>query len=163
MRGPVESARTSVNPCCGRSPPQDKLVPEVLDLRRVDVLAAPDQHVLDAADDAAVALRVDGREVAGVHPAVDDRLARRPGVAPVALHHRVPVGQQLALNTHRGGASGGVDDLHLDMRQDASDGGDPALDAVVHVRLERDRARLGHAVGDGDLAAMHVPHHAAHQ
>ena len=49
----------------------------LLDLARIDVLAAADQHVLDAADDVAVALGVDRREVAGVHPAGGvDRLAR---------------------------------------------------------------------------------------
>jgi hypothetical protein len=45
-------------------------VQEFLDLARVDVLAAADQHVLDAADDVAIALGVDGGQVAGVHPAV---------------------------------------------------------------------------------------------
>ena len=44
-------------------------VEELLDLARIDVLAAADHHVLDAADDVAVALVVHGREVAGVHPA----------------------------------------------------------------------------------------------
>src|SRR5205085_3053985 len=41
----------------------------LLDLARIDVLAAADDHVLDTADDVDVALGVHGREVAGVHPA----------------------------------------------------------------------------------------------
>jgi hypothetical protein len=44
-------------------------VEEFLDLARIDVLAAADHHVLDAADDVAIALGVDGGEIAGVHPA----------------------------------------------------------------------------------------------
>jgi hypothetical protein len=44
-------------------------VQELLDLARVDVLAAADDHVLDAPDDVDVALVVHRREVAGVHPA----------------------------------------------------------------------------------------------
>src|SRR6202795_4447777 len=45
------------------------LVEIVLDLAGIEVLAAADHHVLDAPDDVAVALGVDGGEVAGVHPA----------------------------------------------------------------------------------------------
>jgi hypothetical protein len=60
---------------------------ELLDLARVDVLAAADHHVLHAADDVAVALGVQRGQVAGVHPAVAHRLGGALGVAPVALHH----------------------------------------------------------------------------
>ena len=38
--------------------------------RGIDVLAAADQHVLAAPDDAAIALGVDGGQVAGMHPAL---------------------------------------------------------------------------------------------
>src|SRR5690242_20379546 len=52
-------------------------VEELLDLARIDVLAAPDHHVLQAADDVDVALLIHGGEVSGVHPAaVVDRLGR---------------------------------------------------------------------------------------
>ena len=44
-------------------------VEELLDLPRVDVLAAADDHVLDAADDLDVAVLAHHREVTGVHPA----------------------------------------------------------------------------------------------
>src|SRR6185437_4957639 len=43
-------------------------VEELLDLARVDVLAAPDHHVLDPADDVQVPGLVHDRQVAGVHP-----------------------------------------------------------------------------------------------
>ena len=42
----------------------------VLDLRGRDVLAAPDDHVLEAADDREPAVAVERREVAGAEPAV---------------------------------------------------------------------------------------------
>ncbi|MNT30083.1 hypothetical protein D3C72_1658600 [compost metagenome] len=62
---------------------------ELLDLARVDVLAAADQHVLHAADDIAVAFFVDGGEVAGMHPAVADGFGGARLVVPVAQHDRV--------------------------------------------------------------------------
>src|SRR5205807_7869159 len=72
-------------------------VEELLDLARIDVLAAADHHVLDPADDVAIALRVDRREVAGVHPARRvDRLARLLRVVPIAEHDRVAAGQEFA-------------------------------------------------------------------
>ena len=49
-----------------------------LDLLGVDVLAAADDHVLDAVDDPQVAVRVEDADVAGVQPPVDDRLRRSP-------------------------------------------------------------------------------------
>jgi hypothetical protein len=55
-------------------------VEELLDLARVDVLAAADHHVLDPPDDVDVAVVVHHREVAGVHPPVGvDRLGGRSG------------------------------------------------------------------------------------
>ena len=44
-------------------------VEEFLDLPRVHVLAAADDHVLDPADDIQVAVGVHDGEIAGVHPA----------------------------------------------------------------------------------------------
>src|SRR5262249_48103552 len=72
------------------------LVEDVLDLDAVDVLAAADEHVLGAVDDVAEALVVDAGEVAGLHPAVDERLARGLGLVPVALDHLRPLGPERA-------------------------------------------------------------------
>ena len=60
----------------------------VLDLDAVDVLAAADDHVLLAVGDEEVAVGVDLADVAGVEPAVADRLGGRLGLAPVAGHER---------------------------------------------------------------------------
>ena len=71
-------------------------VEELLDLARVDVLAAADHHVLDPADDVAVAVLAHLGEVAGVHPAVGvDRLGGLLRLVPVAEHHRVAAGAEL--------------------------------------------------------------------
>ena len=49
------------------------------------------------------------------------------------------------------------------MGMNASDGGDPALQRIVRRALKADRAGFGHAVGDGDVAHVHLlvdaPHH----
>ena len=62
----------------------------------VDVLAAAVDHVLRAVDDVEEAVVVDPREVAGVQPAVDERLGGRLGLVPVAADDVRPAHQQLA-------------------------------------------------------------------
>ena len=61
----------------------------VLDLERVDVLAAGDDHVVDAAVDPEVAVLVDPADVAGAVPAVANRLRVRVGPVPVAAESLV--------------------------------------------------------------------------
>ena len=75
-----------------------------LDVRRGDVLAAGgDDDVLLAAGDLEEAVGVDLADVAGVEPAVDERLAGRLVVLVVALEDVRPAHQDLAV----------VGDLHL--------------------------------------------------
>ena len=57
---------------------------DVLDLERVDVLAARDDHVVEPAVDPEVAVVVEVAGVAGVVPAVADRLRVGVGAVPVA-------------------------------------------------------------------------------
>ena len=57
---------------------------DVLDLERVDVLAARDDHVVDAAVEPEVAVLVEPPDVAGAVPAVADRLRVGVGAVPVA-------------------------------------------------------------------------------
>jgi hypothetical protein len=56
----------------------------VLDLERMDVLAAGDDHVVDATLDPEVAVLVDPAGVAGVVPAVPNRLLVGVRTVPVA-------------------------------------------------------------------------------
>ena len=69
----------------------------VLHLDRRDVLAPADDHVLLAVGDGEVALVVEAAAVAGVEPAVDDRVGGRLGLLPVALEHHVRPREHLAL------------------------------------------------------------------
>src|SRR5690242_15386384 len=97
-------------------------VQELLDLARIEVLPAADHHVLDTADDVAVAVRIDRGEVAGVHPAglVDD-LGRPLLVAPVPEHHRIAAGAEFTRGPARHDMTLGIDDLHFEMRMSAPD------------------------------------------
>jgi hypothetical protein len=63
------------------------LVEHLLDLPRVDVVAAADDQVLLPVHDVEVAAGVDPGQVTGVEPAVADRLGGGLGALPVALHH----------------------------------------------------------------------------
>src|SRR5581483_9656418 len=138
-------------------------VEEFLDLSRIDVLAAPDDHVLQAADDVDVALVIHGGEVAGMHPAaVVDCLLGLLLIVPVALHHRVAARAELAGRPARHRLALAVDDLDLDVRQHLAHGRDAALDRIVGGALRGDRRGLGHAVGDGDLAHVHLALHPLH-
>src|SRR5690606_31752361 len=85
----------------------------VLHLARVDVLAAADDHVLDAVDDVDEAVLVHPGAVAGVHPAVADHGGRGLGIAPVAQHHLRTAHRDLARHAARQLVPVGVDDLHI--------------------------------------------------
>ena len=65
------------------------VVKDVLHLDAVDVLAAADQHVLGPVDDEAEAFLVQPRQVAGLHPAVDEGLGRGFRLVPILPHHLV--------------------------------------------------------------------------
>lgn len=137
---------------------------ELLQFARIDVLAAADDHVLAAPDDPHVAVVVHHRQVAGVHPARRvDGLGGGLGVVPVAEHHAVAAGAQLADLAARHHPARLVDDLALQPRLGASDSGHAQLQAIVRTGLQRHRTGLGHAVGDLHLGHVHVandpPHH----
>src|ERR1700754_257020 len=63
---------------------------QFLDLARINILAAADNHVLEPAEDAAIARLVHRAEVTGVQPAVAiDRAGGRLRVVEIALHHGI--------------------------------------------------------------------------
>ena len=99
-------------------------VEELLDLSGINVFAAPDDHVLDPADDVDVAVVAHDGEVTGVHPpSIVDRLAGRLFVVPVPAHDKVAAAAELATSSPRYDSSRGrVDDLDLDVGVDATDG-----------------------------------------
>src|SRR4029453_2225529 len=138
-------------------------VEKLLDPGRIDVLPAPNHHVFDAPDDVAVALGIERREVAGVHPArLVYGLGRTRWIVPVSEHHRVPARAELAWAARRHDLSLLVDDLHLDVRVNASDRGDAPLEGILRRRLEAHRARFGHAVADRHLLHVHLGNDALH-
>ena len=77
------------------------------------------------------------------------------GIVPIAEHHRIAARAEFARRAARHDAAFGIDDLDLDMRLNAADGGDAALQRIVARGLGADRAGLGHAIGDGDFAHVH--------
>src|SRR5919112_3412559 len=130
---------------------------KLLDLTRVKVLTSTDHHVLDAANDVAVALVIQGGQVTGVHPACGiDHLCRFLNLAPVTEHDGVAARAQLARLAARDYASLGVHNLHLKVRVNAAYCGDAPLRRVVDGALKADRAGFRHAVGDGDLTHVHL-------
>src|SRR5262249_36940752 len=77
-------------------------IKKLLDLARIHVLAAADDHVLDAPGDVHVALIVHHGEIARVHPAGRvDRFRGRLFVVPIAEHHAVTARAELAKRTAR--------------------------------------------------------------
>src|SRR5689334_9951945 len=138
-------------------------IQELLDLARIEVLAATDHHVLDAADDVAIALLVDHGEVAGVHPAgLVEHLGGLFALIPIAEHDAVATGAELATFAARHDLAVEVDDLDLDMRMNPSDRRHAPLQGIVCRALETDRTGFGHAVGDRHLAHVHLVVDALH-
>src|SRR5690242_5385969 len=104
-----------------------------LDLARVDVLAAPDDHFLDPARDPAVAAFVHRAQVAGMQPAVPvDGRGGRLRVAQVAVHDQVATGADLPYGTVRYRlACQHVGDLDLGLRQRPAERLGPVCGRVV--------------------------------
>src|SRR4029453_7578060 len=75
-------------------------IQEFLDLARIEIFAAADHHVLDAADDVAIALGIDDGEVAGVHPAIGvEHVGGLFALVPIAQHDAVAAGAEFAALT----------------------------------------------------------------
>src|SRR5215212_1052573 len=132
-------------------------VEELLDLARVDVLAAPDDHVLRPARDPNVPVLVHDRQVACVQPAVVVYdLGRLVLHLVVPLHDEVPPGPQLALLARLAvSARLDADYTHLGLGQRTAHGRDPQLERVVGACLGDNGAGLGLAVSYGDLRRPH--------
>ena len=117
---------------------------DLLDLDRVDVLAAGDDHVLLAVDERDVAVVVDLAEVAGVEPAAAERVGRRRRQHPVAGEDVLAAHEQLADLADGDVAVVVVDEAGLDVQQRAADRAELLLD-VVGVEHGHRRRRLGQA------------------
>ena len=142
-------------------------VQEFLDLARIDVFAATDDHVFRAADDAAKAVLVDDGQVARVHPARRiDGFVCFFRVAPVALHHGITARKQFALLAARHDAPFRIDDFHFQVRVDAANRGHAHFARVFDRCLEADGRRFRHAIRDGNFRHVHQfddPRHDFHR
>ncbi|OPY93201.1 MAG: hypothetical protein A4E73_00360 [Syntrophaceae bacterium PtaU1.Bin231] len=72
------------------------LVERLVDVARIDVEAAGDDHVLLAVHDVEIAVRVHRGDVAGVAPAVAERVGRLLGPVLVPFHHLGPLDDEFA-------------------------------------------------------------------
>ena len=110
-------------------------VDEVLNLLGVDVLAAADNHILDAAGDFEVALGRAAGQIAGVEPAVlIDGGGCGLGHFVVALHDVVALGAELAVHLVGQILAGlRVHNLALDAEQGPAHGVHADIQGVVHM------------------------------
>src|SRR5205823_1193222 len=94
----------------------------LLYLAREDLEARDVDHVLHAVDDEEIAVGVAVADVAGMKPAVADRLRGGRGVAEIALHDVGPFDHDLAALAAGDLPALEVDDLHLDVLDRRADG-----------------------------------------
>ena len=133
---------------------------DVLDLGRVAVEPAHDEHVLDAVGDAQVAALVHHADVAGVQPAVGvDRFGGGGWIIEVAFHHVVAAHHDFAglAAWHLG--AGLVDAAHFDVGDRPSGGVGDGLGIILGA-AHGDHARgFGEPVaGDDRLDVQFVAH-----
>src|ERR1700678_4051794 len=114
-----------------------------LDFTRIDVLAAPNNHVFQSTNNIAVTFLIDSREIARMHESGSvDRSCCRRGIIPIAAHDAVSTGEQLAGDSRGDDSTLRVDNLDFEMRQDASDRGNAPFEWVIIGALKADRARF---------------------
>src|SRR5689334_2849469 len=100
---------------------------KLLDLGRIDVLAAANDQLLASAHDAIGAAVSSPRQVTREQPAVRvDGAARGFRISVIAGHHAMAAGAKLTGGVRRSfGTGGGVDQLDLEPRNWSSDRADP--------------------------------------
>ena len=123
-----------------------------LRLRRADVLAAADDHVLEPAVDLQPTVGVEVAGVARVEPAAAERTFGGRVVAPVAAHQLRAAHQHLAAAALRQCATFGVDDAQFGAERGAACRAG-VRDRLVGVQAADDRAGFG---GTPDLDQRHA-------
>jgi hypothetical protein len=107
----------------------------VLDLGRIDVLAARHDHVLHPVIDEDVAVLVHIGSVAAQHPTVADGDRRRIGLVPITLHDDGGPDQDFPDHASRDFLAVGPDDFELDAR--------PRVPTGAQLALRRIMSRVG--------------------
>ena len=134
-------------------------VDEVLDFLGVNVLAAADNHVLDAPGDLVVPVGIAAGQVAGMEPALAvDGGGCGLGHLVVALHDVVAPGDKFAIHTvrHR------LHNAALHAEDGAAHGVHPGLHTVGGLGHGGGGACLCLTVGDADFIHVHLVDHLLH-
>src|SRR5579871_1069870 len=119
----------------------------LLDLARINVGAAGNDHVLGAVLEREIALGVEDADIAGVQPAALERGFARLRIFPVTRHHHVALAENFAGRVRGQGAILRVRNLHLDASEGPAGGAElfrPARVLAVGdfgFRQQRDRHR----------------------
>ena len=139
-------------------------VEELLELLRVDVLSAADNHVLQAARYLVVAVGRAAGEVSRVEPAVFvDGRGGRLGHLVVALHYIVAARDELAVNiVGHFLVRLGVYYAAFDFRQRVADRLDAHLERISRVAHRAARRGLGLSVDYDDFLHVHLVDDVAH-
>src|SRR5690348_9067534 len=95
---------------------------DLFELARVDVISAPQDHVLFTVDYRKIAVLVHDTYVAGVKPTVGERLLGRLGSFVITLHYVVAADDDLAAGSARHFAIVVVKAFDLDPHQRLADG-----------------------------------------
>ena len=141
-------------------------VQELLDLGRIDVLAAANDQLPAPAHDPVIAVVAAAGQVAGMEPAVG---VDRPGGRLRDCCNNRPSrnGRGRTARPFRPSEPrrrlAGLDQLDLQPRDRMADRADPDFDRVVDRGERDDRRGLGLAVADADLADAHPAHDLLHQ
>ena len=139
------------------------VIKKFFNLARIDVLTTAHDHVFDAACDVTEAFCINRREITGFHPApIIDGSIRLLLVAPIALHDAITARPKLALLANRHSSTFPINDFDFHMRMHAANGCNALFQWIIDIALEGDRARLRHAISDGDVAHIHHALHLAH-
>lgn len=105
---------------------------KILDLTRIDVFTAANEHVLESPDDRAITLIIDCCDIARMHPARwIDRLSTPFDIFPIAPHHAIAAGAQLSGHADASHVAGRIDNLDRDVGMDTADRTDPPLNRIV--------------------------------
>ena len=125
---------------------------QFLEFARIDVLAATDDHVLQATLDRAIAARVHRAEIAGMQPALGiDRGGGRFRHFEIAKHDVIAAGAKLADFADCGGLAGvGIDDLGFHVRQWQADSAGLVFDRIGRHGHGRHRRAFGLPEHDGE-------------
>jgi len=130
---------------------------EFLDLSRVDVLSAPDHHVLAASGDPNVAILVHDAPVAGVQPIpLVYGLACPLFIVPVAVHDHETPEAKFALGAKRDGLAFRAGDLYFHMRLHAPDSRYTLFERITWCVPNTTAGQFSHSIDTDEITHVHI-------